>query len=77
LRSKQRFDLAFGFPRRGREKLCVIFIGQSFVQELERRQVHGAGCEQRTDDWKAPTEACGENAAKRFALAQPKRVSVM
>jgi hypothetical protein len=68
---KQRLDLALALVGSSPEKLRVVFLGQPLPQELQRRQVHRPRREQRVDDRKPPPEPRREDAAKRFALAEP------
>jgi hypothetical protein len=50
----------------------VVFVREAIAEELESRQVHGAGGEQIVDDGEALAEPRRQDAAVGFALAHAK-----
>jgi hypothetical protein len=67
---QQKLDLTFALARHRFEELRVILVGQVFAKKLERRQMDGAGSEQRMDDRKTSPETRGQNTTKCFAFAE-------
>ena len=69
--SEKHLDLSLALACNRREKFLVVFLGEPFAHELERREMHVSGREERKHDRKAPTETCSENTPECLAFAQP------